>query len=95
MNPCPTPVNQRHPLFKKKCLLLAALGLHCCAKAVSVAVKEAAVCCSNGGCSLLQRLASHRGGFPLRSMGSRVRGSLIVAHRLSCPTAYRMFPDQG
>ena len=49
MNPCPTPVNQRHPLFKKNvCLFLTALGLHCCAKALSG--------CSEGGCSLVSAL---------------------------------------
>ena len=31
----------------------------------------------------------------LRSTGSRRAGSVIVAHRPSCSTAYGIFPDQG
>ena len=48
MDPCPTPVNERHPLFLKICIFLAALGLRCCAKASSG--------CSKGGCSLVAAL---------------------------------------
>ena len=68
-------------------LFLAALGLRCCAQVFS-------------SCSAW---ASHCGGLPLQSTGSRhaglsscgTRASVVVAHRLSCSAACGIFPDQG
>ena len=48
------------------CLILVAVGLHCCAWAFS-------------SCSVR---ASHCGGFSLQSTGSRLLGSVVAALRL-------------
>ena len=61
-------------------LFLAALGLHCCAWAFSSCGKW----------------ASHCGGFSHCRAGTPgALASAVVAHRLSCPVARGIFPDQG
>ena len=47
------------------------------------------------GCSLLQYMDFPSPWHLLWSTGSRHGGSVAVAHRLSCSTAYGIFPDQG
>ena len=61
-------------------LVLAALGLRCCVGAFSSCAMQ----------------ASHCGG--LSRYGAWAPGcmsSAVVAHRLSCPVACRIFPDEG
>ena len=66
--------------FKFNFLFLAALGLHCCAWAFSSCGKW----------------ASHCGGFSCcRAWTPGALASAAVAHRLSCPVACGIFPDQG
>ena len=48
------------------------------------------------GCSLLRCTGlSLRWLLLLRSTGSRRSGSIVVAHKLSCPTAHGIFPNHG
>ena len=67
---------------------MAALGLRFCARAFSSCGKQGPLF-----------IAVHRpltiGPLLLRSTGSRRAGSVIVAHRPSCPAACGTFPDQG
>ena len=61
-------------------LILAALGLHCCAQAFS-------------SCSAR---ASHCGGFSCcEAQALGAQASVVVAHRVSCSMACGIFPDQG
>ena len=70
-------------------LFLAPLGLHCHARAL-------ASCCERGLLSSCGAWASHCGGFSCcRASALGHTGSVVVAHRLSCPTAHGIFPDQG
>ena len=89
-------------------LFLAALGLHCCARAPCSRGERGplpvAVCGPLPG--VASPAAEHgfqaRGPQQLRLVGSRVQdqqlwctGSVVVAHGLSCSTACGIFPDQG
>lgn len=67
---------------------MAVLALCCCPGLSLVAV--------TGDCSPMQGgvWASHRRGFSLQSVGSRVQASVVSAHGLSCLVACGMFPDQ-
>ena len=90
------------------CLFLAALGLHCSARAFSS-------CGERGATLRCGAQASHCSGFSCcraRALGARAQwlwlagsavvarglqsvGSVVVAHGLSCSTACGIFPDQG
>ena len=70
-------------------LFLAALGLRCCARALSSCSERGATLCCGAQ-------ASHGGGFSC--CGSRALervDSVVVAHGLSCSAACGIFPDQG
>ena len=75
-------------LFIYLFLFLAALGLHCRALAFSSCGERGYSSLWCVGFSLWWLLLLWR-------MGSRVRASVVVAHRLSCPAACGIFPDQG
>ena len=67
---------------------MAVLGLHCCARLSLVSESR--------GCSLLWCMVfSLQWLLMLWGTGSRCAGSVISVHRLSCPVASRIFPDQG
>ena len=70
-------------------LFVAALGLHCC--------PQAFLSCGERGDSVaVVQWASHRGGFSFCGAWALGAGaSVVVANRLSCPTACGIFPDQG
>ena len=75
--------------FKKLCLFLAALCLRCCMWAFSSGSEWGLL--SNCGawaspCSVLSCCTAQALG---------LRGSVVLAHGLSCPMACGIFPDQG
>ena len=57
---------------------------------VSAAVRARPGFCGQGLCSV-----ALSGLLSLWSTGSRHRGSVVVAHGLSCPMVCRIFPNQG
>ena len=63
---------------------------------VFVSVRGLSLVAASGGCSSL-RCAGLSLSRPLllRSTGSRLAGSVVVAHRPSCSAACGIFPDQG
>ena len=69
-------------------LFLAVLGLCCCTWSFSGCPEPRLLssCCSQ---------ASHCGGFSYCGVVQDARASVVVAHRLSCPAACGIFPDQG
>ena len=67
---------------------MAVLGLRFCARAFSS-------CGKRGPLFIAVRGPLTIGPLLLRSTGSRRAGSVIVAHRPSCPAACGTFPDQG
>ena len=69
-------------------LFLAAVGLDCCTQAFSSYSEHRLLGLQGAGFSLLWFLL-------LRTTGSRHKGSVVVAHRLSCPAPCGIFPDQG
>ena len=69
-------------------LFLAALGLHCCARAFSSCGERGLLFGAVRG--LLIAVASYCGA---RALGARA--SVVVAHGLSCSLACGIFPDQG
>ena len=69
-------------------LFLAAAGLDCCTQAFSSYSEHTLLSLQGAGFSLLWFLF-------LRTTGSRHKGSVVVAHRLSCPVPCGIFPDQG
>ena len=81
--------------------LLAALGLHCCARAFSSYSEQGllsncsawACHCSDFTCCRAQALECMR--FSSRDTWAPGYGSVVVAHRLNSPTAHGMVPDQG
>ena len=76
-------------LFKKNYyLILAVLGLRCCARAFSSCGKWGHSSSRCTGLSLSRPLL-------LRSTGSRCAGSVVVAHGPSLSAACGIFPDQG
>ena len=67
---------------------MSALGLHCCVWSFSTE--------ASWGCSLLRFTGfSLQWLLLLRSTGSGCSGSIVVAHKVSCPTACGIFPDEG
>ena len=69
-------------------LFLSAVGLDCCTQAFSSYSEHRLLGLQGAGFSLLWFLL-------LRTTGSRHKGSVVVAHRLSCPAPCGIFPDQG
>ena len=73
--------------LKSVYLCLAVLGLGCSAQAFSSVGEQPAICGPR---------ASHFGGISCCGEGALGHAGLVaVAHRLSCPEACGIFPDQG
>ena len=72
------------------------LGLHCCTLGFSSCGKWGLLFVALLG--LLVAVASFMGALGCSGFGSchlQRAGSVVVAHRLICPAAYGIFPDQG
>ena len=89
-------------------LFLAALGLHCCVRALSSCGKRGLLFVAV--CGLLIEVASLVAQHGLQALrlqqfwcvdsvvvafGLQIAGLVVVAHGLSCSTACGIFPDQG
>ena len=99
-----SPLSEVHASFiffnKFIYLFLAALGLHCCARAFSSCGEWGPLFVAVRG--LLIAVASRCGARALGAWASVVvacglqsAGSVVVAHRFSCSVACEIFPDQG
>ena len=94
-------------LFKKKLfyfiyLFLAALGLHCCARAFSSCGEQGLLFIEVHGLLIVEHGLQARGLQQLQHTGSvavapglQSAGSVVVAHELSCSMECGIFPDQG
>ena len=69
-------------------LFLVALGLCCCEGLSLVGVSGGYPLAVTHGLLIVWLLL-------LQSTGSRLAGSVVAAHRLSCPLAHGVLPDQG
>ena len=87
-------ISGQHSFFFFKQSLLIFIYLWLCW--VFVSVRGLSLVAASGGHSS-SRCAGLSLSRPLllRSTGSRLTGSVIVAHGLSCSAACRIFPDQG
>ena len=61
-----------------------------------LAMHELPLVAASRGCSLVAVWAPHCNGFSCcQAWALDMLGSVVVAHKLSCPAAYGIFPDQG
>ena len=73
-----------HSLLNLSCFMYFSFFIFGCA--------ESLACGFSSSCSAW---APHRGGFWLRSLGSRCTAPVVAEHGLSCPMACEIFLDQG